>query len=150
MLTRIRPRLTYANVMATLAVFLAFAGGVAWALERNSVKSRHIDNGQVKDQDLNGPTYWAVVDATPSVVRSGQGNTSAGNNGVGATTVDFDRNITDCAFEATIGQPGFEGIGDRGFINVTGAAGTTDSVFVVTESSAPAPADLPFHLAVHC
>ena len=145
---KLQSRLTYANVMATLAVFLAFAGGVAWALQRNSIRSRHIVNGQVKDRDLDGPTYWAVVNATPSVVRSGQGNTSAGDNGVGATTVDFNRNITDCAFEATIAQPGDESIGDRGFIKVT--RGGTDSVFVVTESSAPAPAERPFHLAVHC
>jgi hypothetical protein len=49
-----RNRLTYANVMATVAVFLALGGG-AWAaltLPKNSVKSRQIKNGQVKAQDL--------------------------------------------------------------------------------------------------
>jgi hypothetical protein len=47
-------RLTYANVMATAAVIIALTGGayVAFALERNSVRSRHIVNGQVKTRDL--------------------------------------------------------------------------------------------------
>src|SRR5687768_14614789 len=52
MLRKLQTRLTYANVMATLAVFLVLAGGVAWALERNSVRSRHIVNGQVREPDL--------------------------------------------------------------------------------------------------
>jgi hypothetical protein len=57
MLERLRRRLTYANVMATLAVFLALGGG-AYALtklDRNSVRSRHIVNGQVKARDLVNP-----------------------------------------------------------------------------------------------
>ena len=52
MLARIRSRLTYANVMATIAVFMALGGGVAWALGTNSVKSKHILDGQVKTPDL--------------------------------------------------------------------------------------------------
>ncbi len=71
---RIRPRLTYANVMATLAVFLVLSGGTAVALNGsntvqsddlgpgaqvkapdvadNAVNSADIRNGQVKTQDL--------------------------------------------------------------------------------------------------
>jgi hypothetical protein len=57
MLARLRARLTYANVMATLAVFLVLGGGAYAALElpRNVVKSRNIKNGQVKRQDLVNP-----------------------------------------------------------------------------------------------
>jgi hypothetical protein len=57
MLERLRRRLTYANVMATIAVFLAL-GGAAYAvtqLDRNSVRSRHIVNRQVKPRDLAKP-----------------------------------------------------------------------------------------------
>lgn len=50
---RLLSHLTYANVMATIAVFLALGGGLAWALANNSVKSKHIKDGQVKDDDLN-------------------------------------------------------------------------------------------------
>ena len=49
---RVRKHLTYANVVATIALFLALGGGVAWALAKNSVKSKHIANGQVKDVDI--------------------------------------------------------------------------------------------------
>lgn len=47
-------RWTYANVMATAAVVIALTGTayVAYALENNSVKTWHIDNGHVRTEDL--------------------------------------------------------------------------------------------------
>jgi hypothetical protein len=51
-MTRIRRSLSYANVMATVAVFLAL-GGAAWAaLGRNAVRSRNIAPGAVKASDI--------------------------------------------------------------------------------------------------
>ena len=47
---RLRSRLTYANVMSTLAVVLALGGGVAYAA--NTVFSSDIVNGQVKAADI--------------------------------------------------------------------------------------------------
>jgi hypothetical protein len=57
LLAGIRSRLTYANVMATIAVFIALGGGAyaAFSLPRNSVKSKHIVNHQVKAKDLVKP-----------------------------------------------------------------------------------------------
>jgi hypothetical protein len=53
MIDRIGRRLTYANVMSTLAVFGVLAGGTALALPgRNSVDSGDIRNGQVKAPDV--------------------------------------------------------------------------------------------------
>jgi hypothetical protein len=51
--------MTYANVTATLALFLALSGGLAWALANNSVKSRHIapnaaTGADVKETSLRG------------------------------------------------------------------------------------------------
>jgi hypothetical protein len=56
----IRERLTYANVMATIAVFGVLAGGGAWAagtigpgdIQANAVRSGHIKNHQVRKPDL--------------------------------------------------------------------------------------------------
>ncbi len=50
----IRDHMTYANVMATLAVFLVLGGGAyaAFDLPRNSVSSRNIQNGEVKSADV--------------------------------------------------------------------------------------------------
>jgi hypothetical protein len=56
MIGSIRRQLSYANVMSTLAVFLALGGGLAWALANNTVKSRHIVNDQVKPADVRDDT----------------------------------------------------------------------------------------------
>jgi hypothetical protein len=48
--------------LALLALFIAL-GGTAWALETNSVKSRHIADGQVKPRDLGLTEAWHVVGA---------------------------------------------------------------------------------------
>ena len=65
MIAGIRRRLTYANVMATIAVFLALGLGTAWALEKNSVESQHIVNGQVKGVDVDESTLKGVTDDCP-------------------------------------------------------------------------------------
>ena len=51
MIRAVRARLTYSNVIASIALFVALGGG-AYALSNNSVKSRHIVNGEVKSGDL--------------------------------------------------------------------------------------------------
>jgi hypothetical protein len=53
----IRHHLTYANVMATLAIFIVLGGGAyaAFHLPRNSVRSNNIVNRQVKAKDLAKP-----------------------------------------------------------------------------------------------
>ena len=51
----IRSRLTYANVVSTLALCIAVSGGTVYAathLSRNSVTSRTIKNGQVRTPDI--------------------------------------------------------------------------------------------------
>ncbi|MDX6583961.1 MAG: hypothetical protein QOI10_3145 [Solirubrobacterales bacterium] len=53
----LRSRLTYANVVATLALVLAVGGGTVYAalhLGKNSVKSKNIAKGAVQNSDL-GP-----------------------------------------------------------------------------------------------
>jgi hypothetical protein len=53
MIARVRAQLSYANVMATTAVFIALGGGAyAATLANNSVKSKTIKNGQVKSADI--------------------------------------------------------------------------------------------------
>jgi hypothetical protein len=44
--------LSFSNVVAVVALFVAL-GGSAYALSKNSVKSRHIENGQVRTEDLD-------------------------------------------------------------------------------------------------
>lgn len=55
MATRILSHLR-GNLVAYVALFLALGLGTAWALERNSVRSRHIVNNQVKGVDVREPS----------------------------------------------------------------------------------------------
>ena len=54
MAARLRPHVSYANVMATFAVFVALGGSsyAAITLSKNSVKSKHIGKGQVSQTDI--------------------------------------------------------------------------------------------------
>ncbi|MEK6328198.1 MAG: hypothetical protein AABM66_11850 [Actinomycetota bacterium] len=67
---KLRERLTYANVMATVAVFLALGGG-AWALARNSVGSRAIKNNSIRSRDIDNKTIRAR-DVRRNSLRGGQ------------------------------------------------------------------------------
>jgi hypothetical protein len=54
MASKLRPHLTYANVVSTVSLFVVL-GGSAYAgvtLSKNSVKSKHIANGEVKRADI--------------------------------------------------------------------------------------------------
>ncbi len=63
--TPLRQRLTYANVMATVAVFLALGGGAVAALKlkRNSVGSRQIKPNAVQGIDANESSFGQVPSA---------------------------------------------------------------------------------------
>lgn len=53
MLAKLRSKLTYANVVATSALFFALGGGAyAVTAKKNSVRSSSIKNGQVANADL--------------------------------------------------------------------------------------------------
>ncbi len=57
----VRERLSYANVMATAAVFIAL-GGTAWAVAANSVGTRQLKNNAVKTKKIaNGAVKTAKI-----------------------------------------------------------------------------------------
>lgn len=64
MIARIRDRLSYGNVIATLALFLALGGGTAIALNgTNTVDSGDIINGQVRGVDVKESSLATVPNA---------------------------------------------------------------------------------------
>jgi hypothetical protein len=69
---RIRCHLTYANVMATVAVFLALGGG-AWALARDRIGSGAIKNNSIRSKDIHNRTIRAR-DVRTNSLRGGQIN----------------------------------------------------------------------------
>ncbi len=64
-MSKLKERLTYANVMSTIAVFLALSGGIAIgaALKRNSVKSKHIAPEAVQGVDVSEASLSQVPSA---------------------------------------------------------------------------------------
>ena len=64
--------------------------------------------------------------------------------------VFFPRDVTACSFTASIGLSGSAGTSAPGFITVVGAAVRSAGVFVTTDDTAGANANLGFHLAVTC
>ena len=87
MLAGIRSCLTYANVMASIAVFIALgAGAYAAGLAPNSVKSEHIVDGKVKSVDVKDN------DLTGDQVREStlQGVDAGSVSGIALRKISFD------------------------------------------------------------
>ena len=72
--------------LALLCLFLIVGGGTAWALDRNSVRSRHIVNGQVKSSDAknNGLTGTDIRESS-----LGQVPSAASVGGVRERAINF-------------------------------------------------------------
>lgn len=92
-------------------------------------------------------TLFAVVDANGEPVRKCNALDSQRRDD-GIYVVRFNRDVSSCAWVATIGLPD-DGISPPGEISVAGFI-QPDVVVVRTFDSLGAPADRPFHLAVHC
>ena len=78
MLARARTLLSFANIVSVTALFIALgAGAYAAGLAPNSVKSRHIKDGQVKLADLGGATAATLDEGTLTTVEGGHTQLSA-------------------------------------------------------------------------
>ena len=118
MLSGLKRRLTYANVMSTIAVMFAVGGSSAYAvthLRANSVTSKTIKNGQVKSADLSrkavtnrsiavgavsGDKLAAGAVGSASIATGAVGAANIANGAVGAgklaaASVSGDREIAD-------------------------------------------------------
>jgi hypothetical protein len=100
------------------------------------------------DSDAGASTVYAVVNADGTLAR-GFRAASAQRLGLGNYEVVFKRDVTNAAYVASIGLAGSIGAANPGEITVVGRNGNAKGVFVTTHSSAGAPADAGFHLAVH-
>ena len=54
---RLRKHLSYANVVATIALCFAVSFGTAWALGENTVGTRQVRNFSLNDQDVGQGTF---------------------------------------------------------------------------------------------
>lgn len=170
-------RLSPPSVVAGLVLGLACAGGGAIAagqitgagikdrsitqrdIASNTVKSRNLKNSSVKGKDIRDGSltnqdidvFYAVLTDEGVVVRQSGGAIGLRlpqNDGVGRYQVDFDADISACAFVATVGSVisgTVEGQAGTGLLS-----GTNDTVRVNTTNSAGQPTNRSFHLVVVC
>ena len=130
----LRRRLTYANVMSTIAVFGVLAGGGAWAatkigsdgIKAGAVRSKHIKDGTIAKADISRKARRAL--------RGRRG--PAGPVGPPGAT-------------GSPGEPGDPGPrGERGALGATGAAG--ESAFLADCSEGLATGDVMVRVGAVC
>ena len=178
MLNRIRGRVGSAHLLAIIALVLAVTGTAIALPGRNGVNGQDIKNGAVKsldvrDNNLHGkdikestlgavPTanqsndvLWAVVTNPPGagnvgVARAGQTGTTAAETG-GAVQVNLGRDVSNCAWNATLGPPG-AGTEPAGFAEVNAVSGLPQPTVVEVHArdDTGAAVDGNFHLQVTC
>jgi hypothetical protein len=94
-------------------------------------------------------TLWVVARADGSVVRS-SGLTGLLRTSPGKYEVLFRRDVSGCAYTATVGDPGNQRVNNRGLVFTAGGHQSNAGVYVETKNLAGGLADYPFHLAVDC
>ncbi|MET0730486.1 MAG: hypothetical protein ABWZ03_04775, partial [Solirubrobacterales bacterium] len=80
-LQRLRGKLTYANVMATLAVFLVLGGGTAFAatqLPARSVGTMQLKSGAVTPAKLSQTAKSVLTGRTGATGAAGEAGTAGG------------------------------------------------------------------------
>lgn len=94
----------------------------------------------------------AVVNADGTLARGSNGvtSTTVPSDGPGAYSVHFPRNVTTCAYVATIGLSGSSGTSPAGFISVVGRNGDPNAVYVATDDTGGSGSNRGFHLLVGC
>ncbi len=105
-------------------------------------------NAQEIVDQARAHTLWAVVDDTGALSRK-SGATTSSKLGTGEYEVVFSRDVTTCAYSATIGTPDTTEP-QAGEIGVSQRSGKANAISVVTRTSAGARADRAFHLTVNC
>jgi hypothetical protein len=181
-----RRHLTYANVAATLALVLAMSGGALAAQHYLINSTSQINpkvlhklrgragatgatgktgaTGPAGAQGAQGPqgnpgasatALWARVSPTGGI-DAGSGVTGSSNLFTGGYEVDFNRDVHNCAYIASIGSSAIsannsvydeQGIG---YAIVEPRNGHLDSVYVETLNKTGEEENKSFHLAVFC
>ena len=120
-------------------------------------RTQDIRDGEVTAPKLaeslrEGQPRWAVVAAGASTLAGAKGATAAAKLAdVGLYTVTFDRDVSACALQATIADPGTTALTTGGEVGAWRSASDPKVVTVRTADSTGAATNaLPFHLTVLC
>jgi hypothetical protein len=179
MLSNMRRRLTFANVMSTIALFAALGGGAYAAskidgsdIAKDAIKNRHILEGKVKNKSLQDDTLTGakINESTLSGVKAGNVFSAVVSNPVGASNATVVRagqegtTVTEGPGNAVLVDFGRD-VTQCAFVATRGApetgpeppgfaqtalGNTNNRVEVRTRDEAGAPEDGNFHLVVVC
>jgi hypothetical protein len=110
MSSRIRPHLTYANVVSTLALFLLVAGGGAYAAKKLKLKNNSVTTPKIKDAAVTAPKIGAgavtnpkLADGsvtTPKIADSAVNGGKIADNSVTGPKADESSLVFPCSFPA--------------------------------------------------
>jgi hypothetical protein len=93
-------------------------------------------------------TPWVVV-GPPGTTPFGNGVSAVTTQGPGRFEVTFARNVSKCAYLATVAASGGQPVPQSGVV-VTASGSSRNNVVVETRDIAGTPGALPFHLQVRC
>jgi len=147
---RFRPRLTFSNVLASIAVFTVL-GGSAYATHSHKIGAEDLKANAVTNAKLAKAvkSRWAIVHHNGSLVK---GKKASGADKVGSAEnlyeVTFDRNVSQCAYTATLTE--ITGGDNLGFVSTTPSGSDTNAVVVETRDHDGLAAARSFHLQVSC
>jgi len=168
----IRAKLTYANVIATIALFGVVAGGGAYAaatigagdIKKNAVRAKHVKagaiaaakirNGAVRPNKLQRPPIWARVAANGTILGQSGGISVISSLG-GVHQLDLGRNVNAGALIVTTldHDGGIDGAAGGAICSHTnectsGAQDSPSAVRVHTSNTAGNATALPLYIAV--
>lgn len=162
---RLGAHLSYANVVATLALFAALTTGGAYAasqlgknsvgakqLRKGAVDSRALANGGVSTRDLAAKIRTRLTASERASV-TGDGRLDSGTaanvlrNDPNRYTVRFRRSVARCSYAATLAVTG-TGDPEAGSATISGSGGREVTINTFDASGNPVPAS--FDLLVVC
>jgi len=113
-----------------------------------------VDALQVQVNDLLGQNNFAVVNSDGTISRASSASVVEGDThvaGSGIYEVDFGKDVSKCAYQATLGGTGTTAV-PAGEVTVTGDTDgdSANDVTVSTFNSAGTATDSSFHLTVTC
>jgi hypothetical protein len=134
--------------IASMAIATALSATSGFAGPNDPPRGSRAIDPRAPDGTLGMALMGAAVNADGFMVR-GSGVTNVLKLGsLGTYEVEFDRNLQTCIFTAAVGPAGAGSA--FGEVNVALRSGNNNAVFVDTNNSDGASADLPFHLFVFC
>jgi hypothetical protein len=94
--------------------------------------------------------HWAVVNGDGTMARSSDAGATATRTAEGTYVVVFGEEVTNCAYEATIGLSGTTATANPGSATVVRWSENSDGVLIQTYNTNGERVDKGFHLAVLC